>query len=418
MTAHYSHEQLGPGQGAAPLDWAKTVSRLRGNILFGAVLTFVVLAPLIRELGGLLYLLMAITCVAAVILRRAWLVDTPLLIFVAIGVLYVAGSYAEIFPRAWTRLYEKDAIPQQAAFVATLYFFIAAGRLFWLDLLRGAHVKSRLFLLILAGFLGPALLGLILGTFDLATALGHFFRSLSNPAMMAYLSLGLLLFVCYPGRQIFFALLLVPFMAVLTPFLQNTLVALAFLGLAFAPRPVGSLYTALLVFLFAWLVSFAFVDEIYSAANTLGVRLHLQLDAFEALRQTRGIGVGFGTEAITPLSFLGFHYFSGIDPVEAVDGWIYIGTHHSFIGMFFRLGVFGGIAFMALVLLRLLPRRGVDSRIDRAACFAFFVLFMALFSNPTIESPSYHVGAGFAAGLLLALREISANVAQIRGRTK
>lgn len=418
MTTHSSHEQLGPSQHAAPGDWAITTSRLHGDVLFGAVLAFVTLAPLIRELNGLLYLVIVVICVAAVISRRAWLVDAPLLIFVAIGVLYVAGSYAELFPRAWTRLYEKDAIPQQASFVATLYFIIAAGRLFWLDLLRSAQVSWRLSLLIVAGFLGPALLGLILGSFDFATAFGQIFRSLSNPAMMAYLSLGLLVFVCFPRRQIFFALLLMPFMAVLTPFLQNTLVALALVGLAFAPRPVGSLHIALLAFLSAWVVSFAFVDEIYSVANTLGLRLQLQLDALEAIRQTRGIGVGFGTEAITPLSFLGFQYFSGIDPVEAVDGWIYIGTHNSFIGMLFRLGVFGGIAFIAFFFLRLLPKRGLDSRIDRAACFTFFVLFIALFSNPTIESPTYHVGAGFAVGLLLALREISANVTKIRERAK
>ena len=413
MTTSPSHQRLPTLSYATRPD--QTVSSVASGkaFLFAAVLVFVALAPLIRELGGVLYFAIAAVCLLAVIWRQAWIVDTPLLVFVSIGALYVLGSYAGIFPHAWTRLYETEAIPQQAAFVATLYFFIAAGRLFWLDLLQSRHVKWRLSLLIAAGFLGPAVLGVIRGDFDFATAFGGFFRSLSNPAMMAYLSLGLLVFVCLPGRRIFIALLLAPFMMVLTPFLQNTLVALAFLGLALTPRPIASLYVALVAFLMAWAISFAFVDEIYDLANTLGLRLQLQLDAVEAIRQTHGVGVGFGTEAIKPLSFLGFQYLSGVDPAEAVDGWIYVGTHNSFIGMFFRLGVFGGLAFIVFFCLGLLPRRMTDLRFGRAASFVYFVLFLALFSNPTIESPAYHVGAGFGIGLLFALREMQPSSTRI-----
>jgi len=119
------------------------------------VLCFFTLAPLIRGMGGLLYVAILIVCVSCVVARRAWISDSSFLIFCAIGMFYAVGSYGRIFPAAWTMMYDRAAIPQQATFVVGFYFFVAAGRVFWADLLAADDAILRLWLLSISGFVSP-----------------------------------------------------------------------------------------------------------------------------------------------------------------------------------------------------------------------------------------------------------------------
>jgi hypothetical protein len=204
------------------------------------------------------------------------------------------------------------------------------------------------------------------------------------------------------------AVVLTPFMAIFTPFAQNTLAAFAFFGLVFTPWPRLSLAGAISVFLLLWVVAFGFRDALAEIDPTWTVRIDFALEAFRALRDNLGVGVGFGTEAVTATSLFGSELTaSGVAPEEMDQGWIYVSTHNSFVATFFRLGILGGLAFLVVFFVYLFPSAIRDIRLERVACFAYFILFLLFFSNPGLESQGYHVGAGFAGGLILALRRHS-----------
>lgn len=262
-------------------------------------------------------------------------------------------------------------------------------------------------ILAIVGFLAPTL-SVALESGDLLSAFSSFFRSLSNSGMIGYLGLGILILSLHASRRIFLALVAVPFMLVLTPFLQTKIVALLLLVFALTPLPRATLSASLAGFLALWACALFFIEEVRLFEPTLAVRLEMQRDAVAAFVESYGLGVGFGTEAVTPKTFLGeLNWAAGSNIADVNERWIFISPHNSFATMFFRMGLVGGALFLILVF-SVYPR-GSRGRLVRIWSFGYFVFFIATFSNPTIESPAYHVGAAIVFGLMMQLMERSKN---------
>ena len=270
------------------------------DVLFIAATSAVVIAGnQIQHLGAVGYilfiLLFAASAGVSMLERDKW----PLWLFTAWGTTYVIFSYLHRFPPAWTVYFEKGVIPQQGAFVFAIWPIVSASQRFW----RGQRSPALITLTsiaILASFAIGCGLDMAL---DRGFTLARVAATLKNDSAIV---LFVITFYMFSKKNVpmhgVFALMTL-YVGVLQSYLQTllTYVYAWFLRVLNLSRfrisrlvLVGVLASALI----GTLYGLAHIETVWLLDKNTGWRLLFWHGTLEALQQTRGIGVGFGTEAL------------------------------------------------------------------------------------------------------------------------
>jgi O-antigen ligase len=150
--------------------------------------------------------------------------------------------------------------------------------------------------------------------------------------------------------------------------------------------------------------------EIIAAGNTnAGLRLLFIEDTFSSLKDTYGLGIGYGTESVRWRYKLpnrpDFTFMPDVNVItqDRLLELLSRGVHNSFAQAALRTGVLG---FVLLVCAygAAFPPRSLPRPVRAHASMLFVIIFVASFVNPALESPLQEVGIGFLYGYLLALR--------------
>jgi O-antigen ligase len=143
-------------------------------------------------------------------------------------------------------------------------------------------------------------------------------------------------------------------------------------------------------------------------------------DNLSALAESNLIGVGFGVpyHILTARNLLDFERHSATEnlpPSTPKSEYAYVnGQHSSIINVFFRLGVIGGVVFLALNIVlfgRLVEAAStvnpVLARLNSAAAALFVITFIQIAVNVGLESPPNFLVYIFATSFALYCLEVS-----------
>lgn len=362
--------------------------------------------PFTRMVSGLN--LVAITLLAWIFLVFHWnrkLIPSSLIYFTVIANFYVVFSFFNIFPRIWTTEFEIGAIPQQALFY---YSLLPMFYLFFVFMFYYLHSKDKINQLVINIFLlllYNKICDVFLNGFD-----PQFFFSiagLGNLSALAVLGFGLAIYSVETFKIKLIFMFVFILMSLYSPFSQNIVFALVFLGIFLVPKL--SFYTlvsfiAISIGFYAIFISdpmlVRFIDQ------NLSVRLVLINDAIDGFFASNMIGVGFGTESIRNYYYL-FKNPEFFNPDDA--GFIHLAVHNSFATMLFRLGIVGFIAFLIFIYEILILVNKMNKNKPIATVF-FLCFFIVCFQNPALESYWYMFGVFMMLGSIKALYTVENTV--------
>jgi O-antigen ligase len=137
-------------------------------------------------------------------------------------------------------------------------------------------------------------------------------------------------------------------------------------------------------------------------ANSI-LRALYWLEALQGFWDSSVIGVGFGKEATSH----DYPLLLGALPPSSFHEFMVNGIHNSFLSMFFRLGLLGGLAFTWFFFITCLPSDKSHPNVARHAAIVYFACFMSNFVNVGVESPRMLIGNAFCLGYLLACKAVA-----------
>ena len=378
-----------------------------------AVALVVVAGNQIQYLGAagyIMFILLFATSAGSSMFERDKL---PLWLFTGWGTAYVAFSYWHLLPPAWTVYYDKSVIPQQAAFVFAIWPIVSASQRFWRGP-RSAWLTKFMSGVILASFALGCILDIIVAReFTLARVAA----TLKNDSAIVLFVITLYIFTRKSALMHGVLMLMTLYVGVLQSYLQTllTYVYAWFLRILdiskFAlPRLVllGVVASALL----GTVYGLRHIQMIWELDKNTGWRLLFWHGSLQALVQTHGIGVGFGTEALQ-------NYYRQIPRdvfmVDDTDSFLLVGTHNAFFDVALRLGIVG-LALILVILFQSFPSRKIGSRLMWHATMVFFMIFICMYLNVALQSPTYSIGMSFLLGYLRGLNREAASAASRRIR--
>ncbi len=372
--------------------------------------------PYSRSLGATaLAVVLFAACLPVLAMRRLYLPWqlVALWLVVALSVLY---SCLQAYPVSWPKLHVIGAIPQQSASylalplvlsanVCTIAVFAQERRLFvrWVlpVTLVSSIVINPLFLTYLVDELEgnpPAPL--------------HFFRinGFSNGETLLIALIGYWLI----RSRKFFAPSFVSLLLGASSTNLSPQIAFAILPM-FKVKSFARLALAgvIIVLIGAVVIAPLFSSAIDELDGNSGIRAVFWGDAWKAVLDTWGLGVGFGTESIRP-----FYMFEGVKWVlreETAEDFIMVGVHNSFAQISFRTGIIGGFLLLSLVL-RLFPMGRSLSDLSRFDCWLLAILLVSFSVNVAIVSMNHFWGMT-AIWAWLVLRHDRRAIIQFRNRS-
>ncbi len=378
----------------------------------GSLVVFLVLQPIIRDNGGRLFWAFAAVTILYVLITARLTFVPPLFGFTLVGLVYIAFSYLDALPDAWTTQYQPAEIPRQAFYVILFYPMVLAALSLW-SYAASSRNTFRLFVVILITTAGIA--PLIEGVFShsgMVTTYAAFATGgLGNARLLMLVALAYLLLVRtrFASARRLWTLTAVGVMVAAAvhfiphPQYQNflaLLVLVLFLYLAPRRRIVIAL---VLVALVAYCGLVRVVDRVYEQDANTGYRLATSRDAMIALAESYGVGVGFGKEVVTgKYDELGFRRDPSAGGRYAI---ILQGTHNSFAQEYMRLGLVGGSFIAWFFLVTCLPPHRGPLDIRRHLAVVYFLLFISIISNVALQSPTYIVGVAIAVGYILVTKD-------------
>ena len=344
--------------------------------------------PFTRILSGLN--LVGITIIAWVFLLFHWdrkLIPKSLMYFTVIANCYFVLSFFKVFPQIWTTEFEVKAIPQQAFFV---YSMLPIFYLFFTFIVYHLHSKQRLnqlFKLLVIVVIYSKIVQSFLDDFDFQV----FFSvaGLGNISAFIILGMGLAIASTENLKHKYFLMLLFIFGSVYSPYSQNLVFLVLFLGVFILTKYS---FPILLSFVFSTVVFYAiFIQNpmaVHFIDQNLTVRLVLIKDAIDGLIDSNFIGVGFGTESIKNYYPL---FKNPIFHNQDNAGFIHLAVHNSFATISYRLGIIGFISFLVFLYEMLLAIKNTQKNKPVASVF-FLCFYVVAFQNPALESFTYLVG--------------------------
>jgi len=376
-------------------------------IFFGAFCVFLFVSGFLTAFGSIGYLTFClITCIYAFPYLGCGL--TPgLLCFTGVGVLYVLLSYMNIFPDAWTRFFLTDWILRQSFFVVMFPFHVTSFRRFWARVIRCGCRDAVVNVSFIASAIGVTLFRLGgIGEYDVTfgdtSVVVYAIPNLMNATIVLMLSWCEIVYR-FRTPKVRFVLLLLTLVAVLvTPSnTQTVLVSLAIIGLSMVPLPRFSLAVAYAGLLMAFVFAVTLVPGSVTNDPNTWIRMAFWQDALSAFNQSLWIGVGFGKEAVINLypGLRKAHYM--VDEFRLVGQSI----HNSFLYVFYRMGLIGGLAFLYVVFVEFFPKSLSNKKSVRLMLIAHFICVFCLFVNVGLESPYFVVGICWALGLITGTQD-------------
>jgi hypothetical protein len=355
--------------------------------------------PFTRLVSG--FNLIAITLLAWMFLFFHWkrkLIPVSLIYFTIIVNGYFVLSFFNVFPTIWTVRFELNSIPQQAFFYYSLlpmFYIFFVCILSFLDTKKNAkRLMGVSFLL----FIYSKIVYSVLNGFD--PQIFFSIAGLGNQSALAVLGFVLAISLAETSKIKGVLIVIMLLMSFYSPYSQNKVFALIFIGLYLIPRYsyyaiVGFVSTTVIfysVFIFDPM-SVRFLDE------NLSVRLVLIRDAIDGFIDSNFIGVGFGTESIKNYYFL-FKNPQFFDPDDS--GFMHLSVHNSFATMAYRVGIVSFLVFLTFLYDILISIKNAgNNRADMAVLFLCF--YIVSFQNPALESFGYMIGAFMMLGSIWAL---------------
>lgn len=366
-------------------------------LIFGYAIFFAQL----RSLGVLPLAVTAAAGVGIYVLAGVRLTNFHLLIFGIVGAAYVFLSLAFNMGEDITLLYIPDAIPQQAAYVLLLFFFIPAMQFFCEQIRAGNRTYINLERVIFAGcilsivsyhLLNPRLTGLLPTVMTLTNVNMIFLFILFRNIAERFSQLG---WVSKAG------LFIIP---LLTSSIQSLISSTAFLVFALVRRVrVPASIIIILVFFVSPIVLTPYGDYIYNEVDAnSGVRIWIWGEVFTRVTQSGFIGVGFGSETIPPY----FLHEGGqfILRAQESDSFVHIGSHNAFLDAYYRMGILGVgvlLSYIALLVMPFFRRKEGRTAYDN---WVIATLILTMSVNVALASFNFFFGTCLLIGWLEARR--------------
>jgi hypothetical protein len=359
----------------------------------------------LRQTGGLSQFVALLTLLPFILFktRRAVGFGKWQALFLFNAVLLVILSSVDALPRPWGYPRDGGLVLRQSYTILLMPVVIYACTVYF-----RALVEKRLLGSVTKIF-GVAVLveyvvflnarqALGIGASDLSILYG-----LPNNTLMFAVSLVALRHIEGPlrYRYLWYGFLL---LNVLSTGMQNLLVAMTSVLIALVKKPrmiFSGLFAALLL---TTIVSYFAFDLAYALDVNTAARAVWAVDGLKQWITNAPFGFGFGVPALQGLVYSGGRSFEmARDLFTGEVGYYLIGHHNSFVGVFFRVGIIGGIAFLGM-LAPVLPRS--DAPQERAFGMIASMLLIALYLNVAVESPTYVFGICYAIGVALGLRSL------------
>lgn len=364
---------------------------------------------------GPLFLIIPVFCIFYALLRRT-LPPRLLAIYVALCALAGVASYYRLFPASWQTAFLDEAIARQL--VPTFSFFAVAwaSKAYFRRRLR-LHDPFAGELIILFLCFGVAPIIMLVGNIHYQedstelTVLAAYGTFINNIIIGIFFVMGRLF--CGRGGGRLAAGGAVLAIAATTHFVQFWLAtAAAFAARLRAPARLTALaMVVLLVSAYGYLLTR--IPQEMAANPNKGIRVAFVADAFTSLRDTDGLGIGYGTESVRwTYRFPGMATFTFMPNPQAIsrDRLLEVlsrGVHNSFVQAMLRTGVPGAVLLL-LAIFAAFPRRNLPKPVAAHASILFAIIFISCFVNAALESPIELVGIAFVYGYLLALRSCTA----------
>jgi hypothetical protein len=364
----------------------------------------------IRVIGPLFVLIPAFSLLYAM-LR---LVVPPRLLTVYVLYCIFAGvlSVYRVFPASWQVHFMQEAIVKQL--VPTVTFLAVAWgakAYFRRNLLYGNVFHGAPFILALSFVVALAVMfqqGLgyqgDYSTYAKIAAYGSF----SNNTLIAMFFILGYIFFTHDWRR-YLAICTILGVALTTHFVQFRLWALVVLATLCGAPGRKVLIGVIAMLIGGYVVAMNFVPQMMIEDPNDGLRVVLVKDALSSTIDTRGIGIGYGTESIRSR-----YQFPGMPDFTFLPAWSTMtqdrmlealsnSVENSFVMPFLRTGIIGGFLFLATIFAAF-PPRNLSRSVRNHATTTFAILFISCFVNAGVDTPIQVVGVGFLYGYLLALR--------------
>jgi O-antigen ligase len=233
--------------------------------------------------------------------------------------------------------------------------------------------------------------------------------NLMNATIILMLSWCEIVYRCRTQKALFALLLLTLGAVLMTPSnTQTVLVSIAIIGLSIVPLPRLGLAAAYAGLLVAFILAVSLAPGSITSDPNTWIRMAFWQDALSAINQSLWVGVGFGKEAVVNLypSLRKTHYM--VEQSSLVGQSI----HNSFLYVFYRMGLLGGLAFLYVVFVEFFPKSLRDEKSVRLMLIAHFICVLCLFVNVGLESPYFVVGVCWALGFIMGTQDASS----VKGR--
>jgi hypothetical protein len=384
---------------------ATPFSRFTARFYLFALMAYILFWPLARSAGAPLLVGLIGIGLVTMLTNRPVPIFWPAMWFSAVSAAYVALSYYDIMPQAWTHVFDRSVIPQQAVGSLALPILIGANICALREIARMSSAgRNRLIAAFV--FLGTFATSWLLAggniddesTFLGLLGLNTFFSS----DLVLVILLGVLIFRSPP----IFAFMAVAFGAAISTNFQPTLVILMALPCRLGWIGRGEALKAAMGILLVASIASGFANELQPLDPNSSIRAAFWHDAIDGYGESHGIGIGYGTEVIRDLYTL-----AGEDRAIAreTDGnFLLVGVHSSFFQTLFRLGTLGVVALIVLVW-NLLPRKKDRLPPSPFECWLFLALVTDMAVNVALESINFM--PGLVIGMSILLSRIGATIA-------
>jgi hypothetical protein len=344
-------------------------------------------APLLIVFGALVYV--------ALTFGRKY-IHPALLLFAALAVVYIALSYAGVLDRRITLLYSRDAILQQSVYAVMLPFAVAGFAVYHDGVSQGKRTFIQLETVLLMMAAAVKLSNVVVPTEDSLT--GEMSRDYGGIAQMIN-PIAFLVFVLVrrtlasPGASHAARIGIILVLFITSQSAQANIALLILVPMVLFPKSRRSITLWFLVALLAIIVAaWPYAEQVWIMDPNTGIRLFFWHDVLERLWESRGTGVGFGTETIRPVYEL---HVTNVSLVGEESGsFIYIGSHNAFMDAAYRMGVIGFLIltlFMGRMLVKVI--RSPEALI--MDCWVACALMVILMVNVGLASFNLFFGSVF-----------------------
>lgn len=360
------------------------------------IVAYLVCYDLMRDWGAAGVLVPVMLAAIITIRQRSFIRPRQYVAFMLWACLIMALSLLGLMPKSWTEHFDRLAAFRQFAPLVMLPFLASAFSVFftaalpWIErhALRALVVMYALHLLI------PMWRG------SVDEFYGTFYTITNNTAAFW------IVFIFWVTRQetpVIAKLLGIAIMTMLASSAQSLLIVLL-LPFMFLWRQrdlaLVMLALALAVFL---LVAPYHAQTLFDLDPNSGVRAVMWKDVLKVVRDTFGLGVGFGTEYIT--NFFGEVTDGEWGLASYEDDLFYLASHSTLYDMLLRLGAVGVVLFLLWLWPQLHGADRLKSRADRVAFAVVAAMFLIVNAiNVGVFSVNFLFGGATMLGFLNALR--------------